>query len=482
VGGNHFVVYASHSESPGIEPLPDADYQPSGTDRHRSYKVTTAGGKYAYDFTDDLTLTASYQHTNANLDFAQPMLTENAYNQRNEDLVSAKLDYTPSDEFKFYIKDYYHWWISHYTEVDNGSTPYMFTPGTPGQLTVADDHDFWGYKDYGINLLTEIAVNRGFEYLAGYDFQNYTGRDAVLVIEQETERVNAFFGQIRTTPDLIPDAHLAAGLRYSIPNIGPSALVWNGSGQYDFSKSLFLKATIGTAFRLPTAEELFANDPEDERGDPSLRPATSRNANASIGGIAALGASALKWEVIGFYRNITNLIDFQSFDSETNQDVFGNDPNRVTVHGAEVTLDASLTAALSANFNATYSHARQSGSDLQFDQIPVTQMKAGIDYHPSDRPFGGTVSVVRVGDVDDEPLGAGNGRYGYGNYTVADFGGRVFLDGARHQRIDLHLNNAFNRTYYSALAYGVNDTTGNPYVVHDLGVRRTFSAYYTYSF
>jgi outer membrane cobalamin receptor len=482
VDGNHFVLYASHSESPGIEPFPDADYQPSGTDRHRSYKVTTAGGKYAYDFTDDLTLTASYQHTNANLDFAQPMLTENAYNQRNEDLVSAKLDYTPSDEFKFYIKDYYHWWISHYTEVDNGSTPYMFTPGTPGQLTVADDHDFWGYKDYGINLLTQIAVNRGFEYLAGYDFQNYTGRDAVLVIEQETERVNAFFGQIRTTPDLIPDAHLAAGLRYSIPNIGQSALVWNGSGQYDFSKSLFLKATVGTAFRLPTAEELFANDPEDERGDPSLKPETSRNANASIGGIADLGDSSFKWEVIGFYRNVTNLIDFQSFDSETNQDVFGNDPNRVTVHGAEVTLDASITAALSANFNATYSHARQSGSDLQFDQIPVAQMKGGIDYHPSDRPFGGTVSVVRVGDVDDEPLGAGNGRYGYGNYTVADFGGRVFLDSARHQRIDLHLNNAFDKIYYSALAYGVNDTTANPYVVHDLGVRRTFSAYYTYSF
>jgi hypothetical protein len=89
---------------------------------------------------------------------------------------------------------------------------------------------------------------------------------------------------------------------------------------------------------------------------------------------------------------------------------------------------------------------------------------------------------VRVGDVDDEPLGAGNGRYGYGNYTVADFGGRVFLDAGRHQRIDLHLNNAFNKTYYSALGYGVNDTTGNPYVVHDLGVRRTISAYYTYSF
>jgi outer membrane cobalamin receptor len=482
VGGSHVVVYASHNQSSGIQPIPDADYQPSGTDRHRSYKVTTAGAKYAYDFTEALSLSAAYQHTSANLDFAQPMLTENAYNQRNEDLVSAKIDYTPSDEFKLYIKDYYHWWISHYTEFDNGSTPYLYTPGAPGQISVADDHNFWGFKDYGVNLLTQIAVNRGFEYLAGYDFQNYTGRDAVLAIQQQTEHVNAFFGQVRTTPDLISDAHLAAGVRYNIPSVGQSATVWDAGGRYDFSKSLFVKALLGTAFRLPTAEELFATDPQDERGDPSLSPETSRNANVSMGGNVAAGTVPLKWEVIGFYRAITNLIDFQSFDSETNQDVFGNDPNKVTVRGVEVTLEAAVTNALSANLNATYSHSRQSGSNLQFDQIPVSQVKAGIDYHPSDKPFGGTVSAVRVGDVDDEPLGAGNGRYGYGNYTVTDFGGRVFLDGARHHRIDLHLNNAFNKTYYSALGYGVNDTTASPYVVHGLGVRRTFSAYYTYSF
>jgi vitamin B12 transporter len=482
IGSSHFAAYALHDESTGIQPIPDADYQPSGTDRHRSYKVTTVGGKYAYDFTDSLTLSAFYQHTNADLDFAQPMLTANAFNQRNEDLVSTRLDYTPSEEFKFYIKDYYHWWISHYTEFDNGSTPYSYTPGAPGQISIASDDDFWGYKDYGINLLTQIAVNRGFEYLAGYDFQNYTGRDAVLVIEQQTEHVNAFFGQIRTTPELIPDAHLAAGVRYNVPSVGQSAVVWNGSGKYDFSKPLFLKASVGTAFRLPTDEELFANDPEDERGNPDLKPETSQFANVSLGGVAAVGDAQLKWELIGFYRGIKNLIDFQSFDAKTNQVVFGNDPDEVTVHGAELTLSAAMTTALSANFDATYSHARQSGSSLQFDQVPVTQLKAGLDFHPGESPFGATVTLVRVGDIDDEPIGVGNGRYGYGNYTVVDLGGRLFLDSARRQRIDLHLNNAFNKTYFSGLGYGVNDDTGNPYVVHDLGVRRTFSAYYTYRF
>jgi vitamin B12 transporter len=194
IGDNHFVVYATHDQSPGIKPFPDDEFQPSGTDRRRFYKVTSLGGKYAYDFADNLTFTAAYEHTNAILDFAQPELTAIAYNQRNEDLVSAKLDYAPSDEFQLYIKDYYHWWYAHYTEFDN-------VIGSPGSLATIDDHDFWGYKDYGVNLLTKLAVNRGFEYLAGYDFQNYTGKDVVLVIQQQTEHVNAFFGQVRTTPE-----------------------------------------------------------------------------------------------------------------------------------------------------------------------------------------------------------------------------------------------------------------------------------------
>jgi outer membrane cobalamin receptor len=476
IARNQFVVYASHDQSGGIQPFPDSDYQPSGTDRHRYYKVTTLGAKYGYEFTDNLVLSASYEHTNARLDFGEPMQTAIAYNQRNEDLVSTKLDYAPSDRVRFYVKDYYHWWLSHYTEFDN----VIGMP--PGTLQTIDDHDFWGFKDYGINLLAQIAVNRGFEYLAGYDFQNYTGRDAVLVIQQQTERVNAFFGQIRTTPDLIPDAHLAAGLRYNVPNVGESALVWNGSGQYDFSKALFLKASIGTAFRLPTAEELFANDPEDERGNPNLKPETSRNANVSIGGRASVGDSAFKWELIGFYRVIKNLIDYQSFDARTGQDVFGNVPGDVTVHGLEATLDASITQALSGNFSATYSHSRQSGSNLQFDQIPVAQVKFGLDYHPSDLPLGATLNLVHLGDVDAEPFGAGNGRYGYGNYTVADLGARFFIDRARHQRIDVHLNNVFNRTYYSGLTHGVDDASGDAYVVHALALPRTFSAFYSYKF
>jgi outer membrane cobalamin receptor len=481
LANNYFVLYGSHDESPGIQPYPTADYQPSGTDRHRDYSVTTIGGKYGYNFPDNLALTLMAQHTDAKLDFAKPYLVYDAFNQRDENLLSLKLDWLPSDAFKVYVKDYYHWWSSYYTELDNGSVAYTYTPGAPGQITVVNDHDFWGFKDYGLNVLAEAALNRGMQYLLGYDLQGYTGRDAVLVIQQETEHVNAVFGQLRTTPDFIPGAHLALGARYNMPSFGQNAFVWNGMGQYDITDAFFVRANFGTAFRLPTAEELFANDPDDERGDPNLKPETSSNANASIGGKWDIGPSALSWEAITFYRRIKNLIDYQYLDTATGQEVFGNVPGTVTVRGEELTLAAYITPSLSGNLSATYSHARQSGDDFQFDQVPVTQAKAGVDYHPAAR-YGASINYVRVGDLDDEPLGVGNGRVGYGNYSLLEVSGRVFLDPDRHQRVDLHVTNLFNHVYYTSLAYGFEDVSQAGYVTHNLGLPRTFQLNYTYAF
>lgn len=482
LANHYFVVYATHDESRGIQPFPSADYQPSGTDRHRGYDVTTLGAKYAYKFSDALALSALYQHTDATLDLPSAYVVALAYNRRNEDLATAKLDYVPSDAFKFYVKGYYHRWSSYYTEYDNGTTPYTYVPGTPGELVVVNDDDFWGYRDYGANLMAEAALARGLTAVGGYDLQNYIGRDSVLVIQQETERINAFFGQLRADPDLIPLTHLAAGVRYNIASFGPSALIWNAGAQVDLLPMLYLKANVGTAFRLPTDEELFANDPHDERGDPNLKPESSHNANVAIGGNLPAGSSGqLHWEAMTFYRVIHNLIDYQSYDAATGQSVFGNVPGDVRTLGEQLALETPVTSSLSATLSGTYNHARQSGVDHQFDRIPLTLIKASLDYHPAGGRFGAGFTIERIGDLDDEPFGPGNGRVGYGDYTVMDVNGHFFLDAARRQRVDLHLDNLFNRIYDSGVGTGLTDITQTPYVVHDLALPRTFRASYTYS-
>ena len=467
IGRSHFVIYGSEDQSRGFQPFPTEDYQPSSTDRHRGYNIWTLGGKYAYDVTNDLRFTVSEQHNQGRVDDAAPDTVASEFNDRDEDILTSKIDYTPSDKLQLYVKGYYHWWRSHYTEIDND-------PDTPRSFPEVNAP--WGYTDRGANALVKFSPTPKINYYLGYDFQSYSGSDAVLVITQHSESVNAIFGEVATTPALIPNLNLAAGFRYNAPSFGPSATVWNVSGRWDINNFLFVKATAGTAFRLPTAEELFADDPGDEHGDPDLKPETSINANLSIGGPIP-GLKTFHWEAIGFYRDVTNLIDFVSVNA-ADQDVFGNVAGTVKVRGGELILEGDLTPEVSGTLSYTYSSATEGGGQ-QVTSIPLSLAKAGIDYHPATMPLGLSATLNYVGDVYGDPTGV---RENYGDYLVMNVSGRVFIDSARHHRIDIGINNLFDKRYATGLTQGFADSTGEAYVVTDLGQPRTFVARYTYSF
>ena len=241
--GNRYVLYASSDDAEGFEPFPAEQYQPSTTDRRRSYDVHTLGGKYAYDFSQQLRFSAGVPVHERQ---ARPPATralECASGRRPGDGVQraqrahlqheARLHATPTVELFF--KGYAHRWDSHYSEIRNSLA-------APSSQTTISDHEFWGYKDYGANLLAKLTPTRGVEYFAGYDFQNYSGEDEVLLIAPNTERVNALFGQVRTTHDLLPHATITAGVRYNAPSAGESRTIWNVSGRYDLSNAVFARA------------------------------------------------------------------------------------------------------------------------------------------------------------------------------------------------------------------------------------------------
>jgi outer membrane cobalamin receptor len=472
-GRSHFVLYADIDISEGFRPYRDQDYQPSATDRHRAYSVYSLGAKYAYDLTDDLRLSAMYQFDHAKLDFAAPYLVYQAHNERDEHIASAKLDYTPGDALQLFAKGYYHRWSAHYTEFDN-------VIGSPGQFDTIEDRGPWGYTDAGVNLIAKFQAIRGIDAIAGYDYQNYSGSDAVLVITQKTEDVHAIFGQLATNADYIENARFAVGLRFNAPSAGPNATVWSVSGMYDITPNLFVRGLVGTAFRLPTAEELFADDPNDERGNANLKPERSTNLNASIGGtIRGLRPGwVIKWEAIGFVRNIRNLIDLDIFDDVTNQDVFGNVSGIVRVRGGELDLAAD-SADWSVGLNYTYSHSVMSGG-LQINRVPEEQLKATVDYHPQNMPFDVIATMNFLGDIYRS--GLPEGRVEYGNYPVFDLSAQYFLDERQHNIVTMRIVNLFDESYAAGLGRAQRDVDGSNYTFWNLGVPRTFSLRYTYKF
>jgi vitamin B12 transporter len=483
-GGHKVVVFGSKDEAEGYQSFPASQYQPSATDRRRGYDVVTFGGKYAYDFSKAVRLSAMFQRSDVTLDNLRPGRSGAAhvgglaagFNERAEHIFSAKVDYTPRRNTELFFKTYYHQWDSHFNETRNVSA-------VPGTSRVSSDNEFWGFKDYGANVLAKLTPTPGFEYFAGYDFQNYRGRDEVLLISPNTETVHALFGQVRTTRALFEKASLALGARVNAPSNSQSATVWSLSGQYDFTPTLFARSTVGTAFRYPDAYELFASDPTCCFGNPNLEPERSTNVNASIGHRLSAGSTAVTVEAIGFYRRVSNLIvDVDDGSGDTT--ITANRPGVVRVRGVSLVGSAVFTPSLASSLSYTYNRSQRTnelaGGYSALNGIPSNQVDATLDFHPARAPFGVTLTVNGIGRVTNTVpfFGAVPG----GDYTVVDLSGRFFLDSRRRHRINVRLENLFDQEYSTRNARNFLDQSATPFLVNYLGVPRTFHLSYSVGF
>jgi vitamin B12 transporter len=468
VGGSHFVVYGSIDKaSEGIQPFRDQDYQPSATDRDRGFDVKSGGLKLLHDFSDDVRLSFMYQHTDADVELLTPMWVAKNVNSRDEEVATAKLDYRINEQVDLFVKGYYHDWDTHYTTLFNSLE-------NPGEVEVIDDQTFWGFHDYGVNTLMRVKGARGLEYSVGYDLQRYGGQDDVLLIAKNNEQTQAYFGQVRTGEDFSKKLHLALGLRYNSPSDAESATVWTGSGRYDITENLFVRGVVGTSFRLPSAEELYAIDPF-ERGNPNLVPEKAKNLNLSIGGKQSIGSGGFQWEVIGFARDVQHLIDF-IFDEELELDQAANVPGKVKVRGAELALRAVFSDAVSGRLSYTHTSSEREGQQIQ--RIPESLIQAGLEYAPPSNRFGVNLAANRVGDVFANNF---SGPVEYGDYTLVDVASWFYADEGHHHRVSARLENAFDEEY-GRPGTGRRDLDNSPYTIVNLGTGRTFHVNYTYTF
>jgi len=470
-GRHEFVAYASNDKSEGYQPIPTEDYQPSATDRNRGYDVQTLGVKYGIDLTEEMRFSLGYQRTYAQLDFAQPTLISLYYNERDESILSGKLDWNPSETFGLFLKGYYHSWDSTITRYNN-------VIGSPGSVVQTADDVYWGYKDYGLNALAKLVPNAGIELYAGYDFQNYNGRDEVLLIAEQTEQVHAVFGQVRTTEDLFGNLKLAAGVRHNMPKSGEALTIWNVSGQYDISDNLFVRTTLGTAYRLPDAFELYGNDPCCEQGNPQLQGEKSTNINASVGGFFDVGGKNGSWELVGFARRVENLID--AVDDGTGTLVYQNTDSETEVKGWMATVFVPIGDAFSANLSYSATEATPA-SGLQIDRVPETTAKGGINYHPTDLPVGGALSFNYVGTTY-QTLAPPVGRRSFGDVVTADLSAYLKFGPDKRHRLSARVENLTDKVYTTRLIRTVPDDGGAAYGARFFGVPRTLHVRYSYDF
>lgn len=471
LGEHRFLVYASHNQSDGYRPY--SAMQASATDRKRGYDLWSAGGKYQFDFTPDLRFNAQYQHTEAKLDNLSPTRVNTSRNDRNEEIASARLDYTGNGTVQFFLKGYFHDWRTAYVQILN-----PIPAGAP--ITVYPAGTFWGYQDYGASALVKFHLHPGLDYLVGYDFQNFNGRDDVLLIGKTSEQVHAGIFQVRTTDEISRRGRLTAGLRYNRTG-GATKTIWNVSGRYDLTDRLYLEGVGGTSFVLPDASSLYGIDPCCEIGNPKLKPEQSLNVNLTAGGTFAPVGDALTWKASYFQRRITDLIDADYDNPAFPNGVYVNVADTVMVRGAEAQVDATLARDWHVAASYTYTRARNAGATTQRDRTPEQFAKGSIGYAPQDLAFGANASVSWVGDTYSSP--SGFPRQNYGNYVVVDLGGHLYVDGsARRHRFGVNLENATGRDYATRGFGSAAADAGGRFLYFTRGVPRTLRVSYGLGF
>lgn len=468
--GDHSVVlWASHDENDGYE-IYDT-YQPGAIHRERAYDVDSVGMKYGYDFSDDLTLTVLGIRTGARLDY--PNVSNVSVNDRDEDILAVRLDYTPAEGPQFFLKGYYHDWDTDY-----------FTPPNPSA--------YWGYDDFGLNAAVLLRPHRNFEYHVGYDFQTYEGQDDVLLISPEREDVHAVHAQLRSTDALSSRVRFAIGARYNDTG-GDSAAVWNASAAWDLTDRVYLQGMIATSFMLPSAENLYrVHCPSGMsclHGNPNLEAEESRALNLAVGGRIDAGERPLHWQVSAWHRRVDNLITSAPIPADHPNPpppeftrIFVNVADEVEVEGAEAQLRGAITDALSFGVSYTYSREIDPDTGRQLPNRPRRQYKGSLSYSAPSGVYGINAAFkyagVRTTDLTDF------GWREYGDAHVLDIGAHVYLDADQRRRLNFRLENALDRTYATSVRQAnlAGSDPAVPFLYHRLAPPRTVHASYTHFF
>ena len=451
LGDLGLLAYVSHNVSDGYQPFRNSAYSPSTRDKKRGYEVTTFGAKAIQGFADDSRLELFYQYSDANLDFARPLNNKKTTNDRIQQIATATFEQRLDQRFSYFVKGHVNDWDTRYTRINST---------TSGATQVINHNDYWGFTDWGLQAEGKAELDGGHVLVFGSDNQWFKGQDDVLKIDDNSAQANALYAQLRPVFAALPDWHPSIGVRHEKISGGESATVGMLTSLYDLSPHWQLRGQFGSAFKLPNAEQLFANE-EDEKGNRQLKPEKSVNAELGLDYKGSLLAGDFNASGTLFQRKIDDLIALDGID-------WVNGDGRIKVRGIEVdgrwqfspqwTLSADMTRNLV-----------QSRNGVTLSNIPGFFARSRLGFESLDRMWGVGGAIRYIGQIDSPK------QIDYGHYSVVDADAYRYLDPAQQHRLSLLVENLFDRDYSTSIA------SNNPRV-DNLGRPLTTELRYTYRF
>ena len=286
------------------------------------------------------------------------------------------------------------------------------------------------------SLQADIGAGGGL-YTVGFDWQ----RDRVTSSEPYdlTQRIDR--GLLAQWQQSFGRQSLQASVRHDdnsqFGSKNTGSLMWG----WDFTRSLRLTASVGTAFRAPTFNELYYPD----YGYARLKPESSQNLEVGLRGTHGWG----HWSLSAFRNNVDNLIAYDATLIDATHP-FGapNNVDRARIRGVEGTLGTTV-AGWALNATATWLDPRDHAHDGDYGNLLPRRARrtAQLD---ADRAWGrfsaGASWFVSADRYDDLA-----NTHRLGGYAIANL--RMAWALNRDWKLQLALNNAFDKDYETAWYY-----------------------------
>ena len=160
--------------------------------------------------------------------------------------------------------------------------------------------------------------------------------------------------------------------------------------------------------------------------------------------------------------------------------------NRSSVKAKGVTFVGSATVNRALSGSLGYTYTRSEGTSLSaggyenLPGIPQNQVDASFDVHPVGKPFGISSTINFVGKTLSSAPGFG--AVSLDGYALVDLSGRYFLDSSRRHRLNIRLENLFDKAYTTVPGRGFTDDGSSAFLIHNLGTPRTFHMSYSFAY
>lgn len=280
------MAQLGHTETEGFD---RRFVETNGNDDDDAYRNTSVALDAGYEFSEQLILSANYQHNEGESEFDNAFCFVDCqpYSEFEVDAFNAKLQAKWSDAFSTDFTAGYN--RDESTEKDDLSEnldPDSFK-------TTREFYDI--QNDYAFN--SDNIITLGVDY-----FNDEVEASNTEYLETERDNVG-IYAQYQSTfgrNNLVLGARNDDNEQYGNENTGNIAYGFN------FTDSLKLIASWGTAFKAPTFNDLYYQSPWGSNGNPNLVPETSENIDLGL----KYNSGNLSAEVIAFQNNVEDLIEW----------------------------------------------------------------------------------------------------------------------------------------------------------------------------